>query len=501
VAQLDEKFRAFEDLIQLAHTSNAAHAAAMELQSLLIENKPLLKKAGKYDVFIQQLITFCAIAGVSLALVKGTVPTNFSSSPTQPVHMPRVERVQTVQSLNKAFTNSVKSKSVKAVQDLSTTNRQAMLRVIRFAEGTADDRGYNRIFAGQEVDDLSRHPDICVRFRRTCSTAAGAYQFLTTTWNGLGLGEFNPTNQDKGAIMLIQRRGALADVDAGRFEDAIAKLSPEWASLPRWEGDTQGTYKQPVKSMQELREVYLAHGGKFVGQQAVVSAPQVPAKSNGNSKNLLSFFFNQSKAQAAVSAPQQQDLAQKIVKYMERQGYEITRNPQEVNIIHVRNGKTARDRFEDKRIILQFDKAGKPRITGEWAETTKPGLHVVKSTPRADGAIFIAPGQYKSWEVGIHYGMTGRHAHEALVQVAPINGVRDRDRDGSPDNPVSGMFGVNIHAPWSDGDAVEDRSAGCMVTQTKKGHREFMEIVKRDRRFLNDSKFIFSATIIDGEKL
>jgi muramidase (phage lysozyme) len=440
-----------------------------------------------------------AAAAIGLTLL---VLTNFNPKVKMVSHTrSHISTVKTevVQPLPKAKTN-LKASSVSSINQ-AEANRQAMLRVIRFAEGTADDRGYNRIFGGQEVDDLSRHPDICVRFRRTCSTAAGAYQFLTTTWNGLGLGEFTPANQDKGATMLIQRRGALADVDAGRFEDAIAKLSPEWASLPRWEGDTQGTYKQPVKTMQELREVYLAHGGKFVGQQAAVSAPQVPAKSNGNSKNLLSFFFNQSKAQAAVSAPQQQDLAQKIVKHMEKQGYEITRNPQEVNIIHVRNGKTARDRFEDKRIILQFDKTGKPRITGEWAETTKPGLHVVKTTPRADGAIFIAPGQYKSWQVDIHYGMTGRHAHEALVQVAPINGVRDRDRDGSPDNPVSGMFGVNIHAPWSDGDAVEDRSAGCMVTQTKKAHREFMEMVKRDRRFLNDSKFVFSATIIDGEKL
>lgn len=198
-----------------------------------------------------------------------------------------------------------------ATASYAEVNRQAMLKVIRFAEGTADDRGYNRIFGGQEIDDLTHHPDICVKFRRTCSTAAGAYQFLTTTWNGLGLGEFTPTNQDKGAIMLIERRGALGDVDAGRFEDAIAKLSPEWASLPRWEGDPTGTYKQPVKSMSELRDVYLSHGGKLAAQMQA-TAPKIPvAAAKSKTGNLISHFFKGNKAQAAVQP--QKTLATQVV--------------------------------------------------------------------------------------------------------------------------------------------------------------------------------------------
>jgi len=382
---------------------------------------------------------------------------------------------------------------------VNKTNRAAMLRVIRFAEGTADERGYYRLFGGREIESLERHPDICIKFGRTCSTAVGAYQFLTTTWESLKLPDFSPTNQDKGAIELIRRRGALADVDAGRFEVAIGKLSPEWASLPRWEGDPAGTYNQPVKTMRELREVYLEHGGKLA-DQVKAKAPTLPiAKHKPN--NLISYFFgNSKKAEASVNS-HQQDLAQKIVGYMERQGYEITRNPQEVNIVHIRNGNAARDRFEDKRIILQFDVAGRPQIIGEWGETTKPGLHVVRTTPRRDGAIFISEGQYKSWQVGVHYGMTGKYAHEALIQVAPINGMRDSNRDGTPDNPVQGNFGVNIHGPWSDGNQVEDRSAGCMVTATMRSHREFMEIVKRDRRYQTNNQFVFTATIIDSSKL
>ena len=230
-------------------------------------------------------------------------------------------------------------------------------------------------------------------------------------------------------------------------------------------------------------------------------AVAIPTATKPQPKNLLSFFFNQTKAQARVVNPVQQDLAQKIVGYMERQGYEITRNPNEVNIVHIRNGNAARDRFEDKRIILQFDATGRPQIIGEWDETTKPGLHIVRTTPRRDGAIFISEGQYHAWQVGVHYGMTGKYAHEALIQVAPINGLRDSDRDGIPNNPVQGNFGVNIHGPWSDGNQVEDRSAGCMVTSTMRSHREFMEIVKRDRRYQANRNFVFTATVIDSSKL
>jgi muramidase (phage lysozyme) len=498
VAELDEKFKEFEKLLQLANTSNSAQIAAIELQNLLLENKPLLKKAGKYDIFIQQLITFCAIAGISLMLAKATPTISTTSSSIQPVRQPSIERVQAVQSLNTFFTSPSREQGAE-LNSTAKANRAAILKVIRFAEGTADARGYNRIFGGQEVDDLTRHPDICVKFRKTCSTAAGAYQFLTTTWEELKLGEFTPENQDKGAIALIRRRGALADVEAGRFEVAIAKLSPEWASLPRWDGDTRGTYDQPVKTMSELRRVFLEHGGQLAGKQVQATAPQLPAPIAAQKpQGLLSYFFG---IQQSKAASVQQSQAQKIVNYMEKQGYEITRNPQEVNIIHVRNGDNARNKFEDKRIVLKFDASGVPQIVGEWAETAKPGLSIVRNPFKREGAFFISEGQYKAWQVGIHYGQTGRHAHEALIQVAPISGRRDSDRNTIPDTPVRGNFDVNIHAPWSDGGLVDDRSAGCLVTKTKAAHEEFMAIVKSDRRYQKNPKFVFTATIIDRGKL
>ncbi len=442
----------------------------------------------------KELLASAAVIGFSLLIL-----TNFN---------PKVQvRDRTLQSFSptpktEVVNTSSTTQAKVRLSSVAKANRAAILKVIRFAEGTADPRGYNRIFGGQEVEDLSRHPDICVKFRKTCSTAAGAYQFLTTTWEELKLGEFTPENQDKGAIALIRRRGALADVEAGRFEDAIAKLSPEWASLPRWDGDTRGTYDQPVKTMSELRRVFLEHGGQLAKNTQPAITVSSEAKKTYPTKtgvgNLILSFFQPHKAQAQASSTVS---AAKLIAYMERQGYEISRNPGEVNIIHIRNGSTARDLFEDKRIVLQFIN-GVPRITGEWTETTKPGLTIVRQPINSKGAIAIAPGQYKAWQVGTHVGGSGRHAHEALIQTGgSITGYRDSDRNGTFETIDRGFFGVNIHAPWGNSDRVEDRSAGCMVTASKADHKAFMKLVKNDPRFLANPNFVFAATVIDGEKL
>jgi muramidase (phage lysozyme) len=72
--------------------------------------------------------------------------------------------------------------------------------------------------------------------REITSTAAGAYQFLARTWDevaaALELPDFSPQSQDVAALWLIRRRGALADLREGRFDDFVAKCAKEWASLP-----------------------------------------------------------------------------------------------------------------------------------------------------------------------------------------------------------------------------------------------------------------------------
>jgi len=138
-------------------------------------------------------------------------------------------------------------------------NVKAMLAVIRKGEGTSDKNGYRRIFGGQLFNSFADHPRITVKKGGYTSSAAGAYQFLISTWDEtrakMGLRDFSPAAQDLAALGRIAARGALDDVIAGRFEAAIKKLNKEWASLPL------SPYGQPVQTMQGAKNIYLANNG------------------------------------------------------------------------------------------------------------------------------------------------------------------------------------------------------------------------------------------------
>lgn len=150
-------------------------------------------------------------------------------------------------------------------QWLQDPNVRAFLRMLRVGEGTADEDGYRRHFGGDLFSDFSDHPRRAVTKnlggRPLTSTAAGAYQFLSSTWDGcaqaLKLSDFSPQSQDLAAVYLIHRRGAIQDVIAGNFETAVRKCNREWASLP------ESPYGQPTKTMAQVTQLYLDYGGRM----------------------------------------------------------------------------------------------------------------------------------------------------------------------------------------------------------------------------------------------
>ena len=146
---------------------------------------------------------------------------------------------------------------------LDDANVKAFLAVIRAGEGTPDADGYRRHFGGRLFDSFADHPRVAITAglgrNQYTSTAAGAYQFLARTWDGLvrqyGFANFEPKTQDIAAVALIDGRRALDDVIAGRLEVAIAKCAREWASLPG------SPYGQPVKTLAQALATYAEHGG------------------------------------------------------------------------------------------------------------------------------------------------------------------------------------------------------------------------------------------------
>lgn len=118
---------------------------------------------------------------------------------------------------------------------IKNPNMRAALDTIARAEGVR--YGYNTLVGNTRVSDLSRHPNICVRFgsRGQCSTAFGRYQFLNKTWYGLmGNAAMTPENQDTAAIKLLRQCGVVDDIIAGKpswVDDPCT--GRVWASFPR----------------------------------------------------------------------------------------------------------------------------------------------------------------------------------------------------------------------------------------------------------------------------
>lgn len=174
-----------------------------------------------------------------------------------------------------------------------TPEAQGLLRMLRFAEGT--ERGgpdsYRVMFGGSLAPDLTRHPDKVMKGR---STAAGAYQFLTPTWQQqqkkLGLGSFGPVEQDIAALDLARRRtldlGGLSYLQKqGLTPEFVAALAPEWASLPTKEG--RSYYGQPVKSFSELQKTYQQGLQAPSADQAQKTTEQKEVSSTGLFEGLM----------------------------------------------------------------------------------------------------------------------------------------------------------------------------------------------------------------------
>ncbi len=201
------------------------------------------------------------------------------------------------------------------------------------------------------------------------------------------------------------------------------------------------------------------------------------------------------------------DIASRIVKYMLAQKYQVFTAPKEYNIVYIEgmNGdwslnSDAANEFNDRRIVIEIVD-GVPKIVDHWQATTEPGRYYTVNPMNPGGAARIKFGQYKAWAVGMH-GNAERH--EALVQVGPITVHRDSDKNfqRTGDKTDTGLFYVNQHwgydAPSND---IKNASAGCLVGRMRQGHREFMAIIKQDRRYVANSSYVFYTTIIPGDDL
>lgn len=232
------------DLMTTAGATAAAAAALLALLVLAARRGDLLQALGTADpVGLDDGSTEQGQGGAGLDVAAALAPFDISAY-MQPDPLPQAE---------------------------PGANVSAFLWTIRRAEGTAGPDGYRTLFGGSKFTGWADHPRQPQRFGAVWTTAAGAYQFMAVsalptggttkvnTWDRirdrLGLPDFSPASQDAAAVELIREAGALGDVEAGRFDAAVAKVRRIWASLPG------AGYGQPERSLSDLRTAYAQAGG------------------------------------------------------------------------------------------------------------------------------------------------------------------------------------------------------------------------------------------------
>jgi hypothetical protein len=124
---------------------------------------------------------------------------------------------------------------------------------------------------------------------------------------------------------------------------------------------------------------------------------------------------------------------------------------------------------------------------GLFRATVDPGSYYTEKPLSAHGCAHLKDGVWR-YKIGTHRG------HWALVQAAPVEVWRDRDRDHRGPEPgdkeETGYFGINIHAGASRL-TVDQWSAGCQVLQSPWTGAPWLEFGKLIRRADADGQETF----------
>jgi tape measure domain-containing protein len=117
-------------------------------------------------------------------------------------------------------------------------------RILAFLETIAKVESggrYNISVGNNTFDSYAKHPNMPVpvmyKGKSTTSDAAGAFQFLESTWDNIakkiGLIDFSPESQNQAAIQLLKDIGAYQLVLEGRWDEAFTKAGTQWQGIAK----------------------------------------------------------------------------------------------------------------------------------------------------------------------------------------------------------------------------------------------------------------------------
>lgn len=163
-----------------------------------------------------------------------------------------------------------------------------------------------------------------------------------------------------------------------------------------------------------------------------------------------------------------------------------------LNIIGIRNLSTNKiDNLFDDTLFLAYKVEGRFN-TLQFPMTTQPGAYYMQNLMNKLGAAILVPGQYRSYEIGLHQGK-----YEALVQRGKLKIYRDKDRDLEYDyENISDSIadGINIHKAGRASTKIDNWSAGCQVLAYSADFDVLMALAKRSKSLYGD-KFTYTLLL------
>lgn len=137
-----------------------------------------------------------------------------------------------------------------------TPEQRALLDTIAWAEGA----NYNTLYGGRTFNNYTDHPRKKISKWGFTSSAAGRYQFLEDTYDGLRKrgyfsSGFTPEEQDKAALKLVKDEGVTQQIledslKKRTFKPIAKRINNIWASIPG------NGYGQGTRSLLSLRNKF-----------------------------------------------------------------------------------------------------------------------------------------------------------------------------------------------------------------------------------------------------
>lgn len=189
-------------------------------------------------------------------------------------------------------------------------------------------------------------------------------------------------------------------------------------------------------------------------------------------------------------------IAHTIRAVYERKGYRFFDDgkPYNLNIFGIRNPDGLNE-WSDFLCVLYRNERYNWQLF-QTPATTKSGLQGLRKPVNKSGTGTLVPGQYLGiYRIDLHNGK-----HAALCQRnGPVKVYRDNNMDNvfdlKPEAIQEGLFGVNIHSPFSDAPTVDGRSVACQVPSTVAAWNIILKLAQKSAELYGNS---FTYTLFDA---